>query len=119
MNDDDLRRLLTPDPQDGDYGAEFHGPFIEHYRLTVDGYHVPHLTAQLVPGTEDHWNLVCDGRFMLDAPGEEIRRWLWFVANCMAVAAGYSCHGENCRPINPYMLRMSRIDRVQVGGDGE
>jgi hypothetical protein len=43
------------------YGVEMHGPFHEYYKLTVNGYEVPHLRALLTPGTEAHWNVWIEG----------------------------------------------------------
>lgn len=92
-------------------GVRFHGPFTEpSYRLTVYGYKVPHMRAELLAGTEDHWNLVLDGRFMLpEVSGDEIRRWLPFLANAMAIAAGYSAHGEHARKSNPYKTKLGPL----------
>ncbi|HET8627408.1 MAG TPA: hypothetical protein VFL91_08310 [Thermomicrobiales bacterium] len=102
------------------YGVGIIGPFVEEWRLTVDGYRVPYLTAY-PGGAPDTWHLVLDGRFGVDVTDEEPRRWLWFVANAMAVAAGYSSFGEHCRPINPFTLRMSELGEAgpETNGAGE
>lgn len=111
---DELRRMIDGEPA---YGAQLIGPFAEHYRVVVDGYAVPHLTAYLISGTEDEWNLVCDGRFIMQAPGAEIQRWLWFLTNCMAVAEGWSCHGEHSQPVNPYRLQVHEVVSVEQEGE--
>jgi hypothetical protein len=33
---------------------------------------------------------------------EEAEDFIWFVANSMAVAAGFSSFGENSKPVNPF-----------------
>lgn len=44
-----------------------------------------------------------DGRFGHGPiPESEINRWAWFLANAMAVSAGYTSHGENSRRRNPH-----------------
>lgn len=107
-------RLLGAAFEDDEQGVAFVGPFVDPYRITVDGYRVPQLTAYLTPGTEDYWTLCCDERFMIGASGGEAKRWLWFVAQCMAVAAGFSCHGERSRVSNPYQVRMHQVTSAET-----
>lgn len=59
----------------------------------------PHLTRAMANG-ERIFNLTLDNRFGIDAPESELERWAWFLANAMAVAAGYTSHGRNSRRIN-------------------
>jgi hypothetical protein len=75
------------------YGVKFIGPFQPEYKITVDGYRVPYLTAL---SSGDNVLLCLDERYILEVNKEEASKWLPFLANAMAVAAGYSCHGENC-----------------------
>ena len=87
---------------------EIVGPFLEEWKVTFDGYQVPYISAREKDGTVD----VCiDHRFMMPGPvsREEFDRWLPILANAMAVAAGYSCHGENCNKLNPFTVRMAEI----------
>ena len=42
-------------------------------------------------------------------------RWIPILANAMAVAAGYSCHGENCTPLNPFTTRMGALGSINPG----
>lgn len=92
----------------GPYAPEIVGPFDE-YRVTVDGYRVPYLNARELP--DGRVAPTVDGRFGLSeaVPREEFDRWLPLLANAMAVAAGYSCHGENCAPLNPFKMKMMRL----------
>lgn len=102
------------------YGVEFVGPFaLPPYRITADGYSVPHLAAHLKAGTEGTWVLVLDSRFMLEATHEEACRWLPFLANAMAVAAGYSSHGANSRRANPFSVQMMGIEAQNAGNTKE
>lgn len=110
---EDLWHLIDDASTDG---VQLIGPFAEHYRVVVNGYEVPYLTAYLIPGTEDEWNLVADRRFIMQASGDEVRRWLWFLANCMAVAAGWSAHGENSQPVNPYRVQVHEVDSAERSG---
>lgn len=70
-------------------------PKLESCEITVDEYLVPNIQAHLLKGTEDEWSVILDQRFGITASGEEIKKWMPIVANAMAIAAGYSCFGEN------------------------
>ncbi|RZO83015.1 MAG: hypothetical protein EVA65_15860 [Oceanococcus sp.] len=81
------------------------GPFNTYlHRLVIDGYEVPMIRLQ--PRDDGKWALSLDERFGIDATEEELDRWGWFVANAMAIAAGWSCHGENSTTPNPYKVGM-------------
>src|SRR5262245_21331091 len=90
-------------------GIEIHGPFMPEYRVTWDGYKVPRISA--VPHDDGTVSVTLDNRFGMPGPvpREEFERWLPMIANAMAIGAGYSCHGANCTPVNPFMTRMSRL----------
>jgi hypothetical protein len=100
----------------------------DYHELVVDGHAVPYVRLTDVtaawhvePPSEDvaAWadegfrlqkaavergerifHLVVDNRFGLTATESEIENWAWFLANAMAVAGGYTSHGEGSRPIN-------------------
>lgn len=80
----------------------------EEWEFNVGGYRVPYVQANIQG--ETNWLLVLDRRFMLEASHEEVQRWMPFLAHAMAVAAGYSCHGANCTPLNPFSVRVGCID---------
>lgn len=81
------------------------GPFAGTHKITIDGFHVPHIEAH--PKREsDSVDLVLDGRFSITATQAEVERWGWFLAQAMAIAAGYSSHGEDSRPTNRYKVRL-------------
>lgn len=71
-------------------------------RITVGDYLVPHLSAVTMDG--GIIMVILDRRYEILVPRDEFDRWLWFVANCMAVAAGYSSFGERSREANAYRL---------------
>lgn len=88
---------------------EIVGPFQPEYKVTLDGFRVPHVRA--IPMGENRVEIVIDNRFAMEGPVsiEEFNRWIPILANAMAIAAGYSCHGENCTPLNPHKTRMSSL----------
>lgn len=88
---------------------EIHGPFPESYVVTIDGFKVPFLAV--IPVDDDRVEVVLDQRFGLDSSvdRDEFNRWAPLLANAMAIAAGYSCHGENCMPTNAFTVRLGCI----------
>lgn len=94
-------------------GVEVHGPFLPEYFLTLDGYRVPYITVQ--PRDGGKWDVSVDNRFMLWQPvtAEELDNWLPILAHAMAVAAGYSSHGEHSNPINPFKVGMSGLGTMK------
>lgn len=94
--------------------VEFIGPF-EQYAVTVDGYRVPMLQAHMQKGGKVL--LTLDHRYGLDLDLQTAQFVVPFVANAMAVAAGYSCHGENSVPLNRYKTQMHGIEFGQEGNE--
>lgn len=89
-----------------------HGPFTEiAHAIAVDGFILPHVKARKHQGGPDDGliELVLDNRFGLTCTEEELEKWAWFLANSMAVAAGYTCIGENCNPVNPFTVQIAQI----------
>lgn len=69
--------------------------------LLVDGYPIPHV--KVTKQEDGNFYLSLDDRFGFIAEGwGELWRFAWFLAQCMAVSAGYSSHGPNSRRMNPY-----------------
>src|SRR5690349_11287720 len=94
---------------------EIIGPF-EDYRVTVNGYWVPYLRAVRVEGII---SLTLDSRFGLDIPDDErALPIIEFIGNAMAVAAGYSCLGKNCRPTNQFNRRLTNMDFTHIDDGG-
>lgn len=88
---------------------EIHGPFQPEHRVTMDGYHVPYI--DVTPHADGTVSVGVDRRFGMPGPvpREELDRWLPILANAMAIAAGFSCHGENCTPLNPFKVQMAQL----------
>jgi hypothetical protein len=82
------------------------------WEFSVGGFRVPYVQAALVEGEEKRWVLDLDRRFMLEVDDEEVQRWMPFLAHAMAIAAGYSCHGEGCTLLNPFSVRVTGLDGV-------
>jgi hypothetical protein len=92
------------------------GPFIEEYKLEVDGFRVPYLTARPLDPLMTKWCITLDERFGLDIETDRLQDIIPFIANAMAVAAGYTSHGENCQPTNPFHVRMMGIGEINSEG---
>ncbi len=70
------------------------GPMVNEVRFVpvVDGFQVPYLK---VVRSDEEYTVILDDRIATEyLPLVEVRRWLPFVANCMAFAAGYASHGQ-------------------------
>lgn len=107
-----LKDALAAAQADRAYGVEFIGPFVPEHRVVCDGFAVPYLTVH--PREDGTVRLCLDGRFLIEATGEEARKWIWFIANAMAVSAGYSCFGDNSvKDPNPFQVRAMLASRPQ------
>ena len=93
-------------------GIEIHGPFLPEYFVTSSGYRIPFVTVQ--PRDGGKWDVTIDHRFGLHlaVTAEELDNWLPILAHAMAIAAGYSSHGEHSNPINPFKSGMSGLGVV-------
>lgn len=90
---------------------EIIGPF-QDYRVTINGYRVPRLRAVRVNGMI---SLTLDERFGLDIPDDErALPIIEFMAQAMAIGAGYSCFGENSQEVNLYKCRLTGLNLSQV-----
>lgn len=98
--------LPTPDPRDT--SAAFVGPFVPEYRVSCGGYEVPRLTATILEN--GMMNLILDRRFGQIVSRDEAQRWIWFMANAMAIAAGYSHFGSgSTKDPNPFQVQMVSV----------
>lgn len=94
--------------------TEIVGPFIapEYSYVTIDGVKIPYI--KLVPGKDENdgkLEIYLDNRFVyiLEDTGDR-DTWLNLLANAMAIAAGYSCFGENgVKNPNPFNVRMEKL----------
>src|SRR5258708_7248607 len=87
MFDKDEYADVTEGPPTSD--VEFIGPF-EHHDVVVNGWRVPFLEA--TPQNGGKVLLCLDRRFGLDLSIAEAERILPFLADCIAVASGYTAH---------------------------
>lgn len=94
--------------------AVLEGPFIEYYHLIVDGYVVPHVKAHKV--NENEYNLSV-GHFVALIHKDDLEQVAHLLANGMAIAAGYTCHGKNSRRANPYNVQMMQIGNIETDVD--
>ncbi len=69
--------------------VEFVGPF-EHHDVVVDGRVVPYLQA--TPFKGGMIQLTLDHRFSRDLSIADAEHLVPFIADCIAVAMGYTCH---------------------------
>ncbi len=70
------------------------------HAVRVDGHIVPLVSVAVAD--DGQWHIILDGRFGMVAAEDEAKRWLWFLANAMAVAGGYTSFGPFSRPRNPW-----------------
>ncbi len=84
----------------------------------VDGYDLPYIEAHVFEGeNEGLISLILDNRFGLDTNPEECERWLPFLANAMAVAAGRTSHGEHSNIRNPHGESLAGYPTERILGE--
>src|SRR5207237_8046781 len=87
-----IAAMLDETAAPGDPMAEavdFVGPF-EHHDVVVNGWRVPYLEA--TPRNGGQVLLCLDHRYGLELSLADAERIVPFIADCMAVAAGYTAH---------------------------
>lgn len=88
--------------------VEFVGPF-QHHEVVVNGFRVPFLTATPIPG--GRVDLTLDSRYGLEVPVQDVERVVPFIADCIAVAMGFTCHPQEGWdgpvPRSPFMRRIA------------
>lgn len=91
----------------GPLTPEIIGPFSVWY-LSVDGHQVPYLTA--TPNEDGTFGITLDNRFQVTCSQAELDKWLWFLANAMAVAAGKTSFGELSNQRNLFKSPISKFE---------
>lgn len=91
-----------------------HGPHYPHYTFSIDGYAVPHLTATRL--SEQEYNLHVR-HYSVMVHKDDLDSWVWFIANAMAIAEGYTSHGEFSHLANPYNVRRMEVGSVNTSRD--
>lgn len=93
--------------------TEIIGPFAspEYHVAVIDGYLVPHIKLVPKTGADDgKTEIHLDERFIYIVDTSDLDVFLHLMANAMAIAAGYSCFGENSvKDPNPFKVRMTGI----------
>jgi hypothetical protein len=84
--------------------------------IDVDGYKLPYIEAHTFADS-DLISLILDDRFGLDTNTEELERWLPFLANAMAVAAGRTSHGEHSNIRNPHGENLAGYATERIVGE--
>jgi hypothetical protein len=87
-------------------GFDSVGPFTQ-WVIRVDGFRVPYITGRVIDGM---LHLCLDNRFGCEIPEQYATSVMWFIANAMAVSAGYTSFGENSKPSNPFNTRFSGLE---------
>jgi len=94
--------------EEGPFTPKIHGPYLPEYKVTIADYEVPHITAR--PCEDGRIDVIVDHRFGMEPVSrDEFNRWMPLLANAMAVAAGYTSHGENCNPLKDTMFKRKII----------
>lgn len=99
--------------------VDYVGPF-EYHAVCVNGWRVPYLTAQPLPGGKV--DLTLDHRYALVLDVADAERVVPFIANAIAIAHGYTAHpsssaGEPLPPTERHpMNQMHAIDYEEHGG---
>lgn len=75
-------------------------PFLDVY---LDGHKIPHIKADVTAQSgESNLYTLHVGNIGTSIPVEDFTHTVWFIANAMAVAAGYSSFGQYSQEYNPY-----------------
>lgn len=94
------------------YGVQFFGPVMrDSHDVLVDGKRVPYLTLHQ---EADVWWLTLDNRLAISGSDEEVRKWVRFLADAMAVSAGYSSFGTNQRRLNQFNRRVTTLSAEEM-----
>lgn len=87
--------------------VEYVGPF-ERWSVVVDGWEVPLLDAQPLPGGKI--SLTLDRRFGLDLSVADAERIVPFIAQAIAIASGHACHPSHSdEPVRLSTVRPRRL----------
>ncbi len=93
---------------------ELIGPMLigGHYNVAIDGYLVPFIK---VDGGGREWCVTVRDHLAFDLMLERpaLEQVLRVIACAMAVAAGWSCFGENAKPLEPFRTRISGMGTMK------
>lgn len=92
--------------------VDFVGPRVADHAVSVDGYKVPYLTANPTNAARTEWELVLDGRWSLTVQHDDIERVVYFIAQALAVGAGYTKHGAGSVPFNRFATQIVSLGDI-------
>jgi hypothetical protein len=84
------------------------GPF-EEWRVVIEGREIPKLQARKFESRPGTVSFLLDHRFGLDVPEELAYQVAWYVANAMAIGAGYAYLGAD-EKFKPFAVKLNAID---------
>lgn len=74
--------------------------YMDNEKVSIDGYVVPHVKADIRPG---RYSVTLDDRLGFDFHNlEEFQTALQMLAHGMAIACGNSSFGKHCRPMGKF-----------------
>lgn len=91
-------------------------------KIVSHGYMVPYLEAVKHTAAKDDGliDVVLDDRYAITIENEDdLQMWIPFLANAMAVAAGFSSHGENSVPRNRFNTKCMVITNSETDSGKE
>jgi hypothetical protein len=83
-------------------------PVREERAVTINGYAVPKVEAF---ERDERTYITLDSRFQAVVPAEDAEGVIWLLANALAIGSGFTCHGENSIPSNPFKTQVIEIQK--------
>lgn len=105
------------------WGTLIYGPDrFGRYRFTVEGYMVPRIFMYQRGDTNGQYTIRFDERWEMDidpADIEQVYRWVYWIAQMMAVSAGYPCMGSNDKrsPYATSVIGITPMDMLMMGDE--
>ena len=91
--------------------VEIHGPFQEYFMVTIEGYMVPYIKIRKL---SDSIELSLDDRFCVTIKNDDADAILWFIANAMAISAGFTSFGEHSKRAEPFRRRLIGLSNDEM-----
>ena len=93
----------------------------KEYDVTLNGFRVPYLVSHPTNPQQTEWMIVLDRRMALDLSEDQLIPVVSFIADCMAVAAGYKSHHHACEHRgdrnNPFGTRLMGLGELPTKED--
>ena len=82
-----------------------------YFVLAIDGYMIPFIKAR--QNEDKSWTLLLDDRFAVDITDEnELNKWIWWIADAMAISAGWTAFGKDGKRSNPFQTRIFGLSEI-------